>query len=194
MEKAVTRILFFSLALAACGVSSARGQKAVTHAASWREQLNHMLPLVGHRNWILIVDSAYPLQVSPGVETIETGEGLPEVTNYVLNAVGHSIHVRPDVYQDAELSYVREADAPGVSEFRKQIRAVLGDRKVSYLLHEQLLQRISEAGTSYKILVLKTNAAIPYTSVFLRLDCRYWSDDAEVRLRQAMKQAPESSQ
>jgi hypothetical protein len=28
----------------------------------WQAKLDHDLPLLGHRNWILIVDSAYPLQ------------------------------------------------------------------------------------------------------------------------------------
>jgi hypothetical protein len=36
--------------------------------------------------------------------------------------------------------------------------------------------------------------AIPYTSVFLQLDCKYWSAESEQKLRQAMssdsKQAP----
>jgi len=39
------------------------------------------------------------------------------------------------------------------------------------------------------VLVLKTRMAIPYTSVFLQLDCQYWSADSEARLREAMKAA-----
>jgi hypothetical protein len=42
-------------------------------SSNWQTKLHQQLPLLGHRNWILIVDSAYPLQVSPGIETIETG-------------------------------------------------------------------------------------------------------------------------
>lgn len=151
-----------------------------------------MLPLLGHRNWILIVDSAYPLQISPGIETIETGEGLPEVASDVLKVVDRSIHVRPDVYMDAELPFIDGSDAPEVSRYRSTIRTVLGERKVTSLPHEQLLQKISEAGSTYKILVLKTNETIPYTSVFLRLDCKYWSDEAEARLREAMKHTAHS--
>ncbi len=151
-----------------------------------------MLPLLGHRNWILIVDSAYPLQISPGIETIETGEGIPQVTSYVVKVANRSIHVRPDVYMDAELPFVNEADAPEVSRYRSQIKTVLGDHVLVSLPHEQLLQKISEAGSTYKILVLKTNETIPYSSVFLRLDCKYWSDEAEARLREAMKRTAHS--
>jgi D-ribose pyranose/furanose isomerase RbsD len=193
MKKAATRILVLSLALAVCGASRARGQESIPHAANWQVKVNGMLPLLGHRNWILIVDSAYPLQISPGIETIETGEGLPEVTSYVLKVVDRSIHVRPDVYMDAELPFIAEADAPEVSRYQSQIRTAMGDRKVISLPHEQLLQKISEAGSSYKILVLKTNETIPYTSVFLRLNCKYWSDEAEARLREAMKHRADSA-
>jgi hypothetical protein len=31
--------------------------------------------------------------------------------------------------------------------------------------------------------------AVPYTSVFIRLDCKYWSGDAEKRLREKMAAA-----
>ena len=37
-------------------------------SSNWQTKLHQQLPLLGHRNWILIVDSAYPLQVSPGIE------------------------------------------------------------------------------------------------------------------------------
>ena len=53
----------------------------------WRNKLNQELPLLGHRNWIMIVDSAYPLQVSPGVETIEAGADLPQVLRIVLGTL-----------------------------------------------------------------------------------------------------------
>ena len=36
------------------------------------------------------------------------------------------------------------------------------------------------------MLVLKTNMTIPYTSVFIRLDCKYWTADQEKRLRSKM--------
>jgi hypothetical protein len=41
--------------------------------------------------------------------------------------------------------------------------------------------------------VLKTNMTVPYTSVFIRLDCRYWSADAEQRLRARMAAKPQSA-
>jgi len=32
-------------------------------------------------------------------------------------------------------------------------------------------------------LLLKTKLTLPYTSVFFRLDCGYWTDEAETQLR-----------
>jgi hypothetical protein len=58
---------------------------------------------------------------------------------------------------------------------------------VKSLPHEEILGMIGESGKSYKVLVLKTTMAMPYTSVFLQLDCKYLSTEQEQRLRQAMK-------
>lgn len=157
--------------------------------ANWQAKLSQMLPLLGHRNWILIVDSAYPLQTSPGVQTVVTRASDLDVVKDVLNAIDHSIHVRPLVYMDAELPFVPERDAPGVTEYRRKIKTILGDRQVNFLPHDQLIDKIDEVGKRFDILILKTNLTIPYTSVFLQLDCKYWSADAEARLRNAIREA-----
>ena len=41
-------------------------------------------------------------------------------------------------------------------------------------------------GKTFHIVILKTTLTVPYTSVFLQLNCKYWSDDAEGQLRKAM--------
>ena len=72
------------------------------------------------------MDSAYPLQSSAGVETLETNTDQLEVVRAVLGAIDNSIHVRPIVYMDAELPFVTEKDAPGVTAYREGMKAVLG--------------------------------------------------------------------
>ncbi|HEV2274480.1 MAG TPA: RbsD/FucU domain-containing protein [Acidobacteriaceae bacterium] len=155
----------------------------------WQSRVQQILPLLGHRNWILIVDSAYPLQTSPGVETLETNADQIEVIRSVLAELDHSIHVRPIVYTDAELPFVPEHDAPGVNAYRKALKGILAGRPIHSLPHEQLLKKVDETGREYQIVILKTRMTVPYTSVFLQLDCKYWSDAAEQQLRQAMKQS-----
>jgi len=155
-------------------------------SSTWRAKVAETMPLLGHRNWILIVDSAYPLQVSPGVETVETDAEQLDVVRHVLGTIGNSIHVRPVVFMDAELPLVPEGDAPGVSAYRAEIADLLRDHPVQALPHERVIASIDEAGKQFHVLVLKTRMAIPYTSVFIRLDCKYWSAEAEKRLRARM--------
>ena len=101
----------------------------------------------------------------------------------VLAALDDTKHVRPIVYTDAELKYVPEADAPGIGAYRERLASALGNRAVSSMPHEQVIAKLDQAGETFKVLILKTNLTVPYTSVFLQLDCAYWSADAEKRLR-----------
>ena len=152
----------------------------------WRATLDQELPLLGHRNWILIVDSAYPLQSSPGVETIETDAPPIEVLRHVLSTIDRSIHLRPDIFLDKELAFVPEEEASGISAYRRELQSVLGNFPAESILHEQLIARVDEAGKTMHVLVLKSRLAVPYSSVFIRLNCKYWGDDAEKRMRARM--------
>ncbi len=157
---------------------------------SWQTTVDENLPLLGHRNWILIVDSAYPLQSSPGVETVETNADQLEVVRYVMGAINKSIHVRPDIFMDAELPYVQEEDAPGTSAYRDAIAKLLDGQNIQSELHQTLIEDVDKAGQLVHVLVLKTRSAVPYSSVFIRLNCKYWGDDAEERLRSKMGPPP----
>lgn len=156
------------------------------HASDWKETLKESLPLLGHRNWIVIADSAYPWQVSPGVQTIYTGATQEEVTKAVLQALAGTKHVKPTVFIDSELEFVPEADAPGISAYRDSLATILAESEVSKLPHEQIIAMLDEAGKTFHVLLLKTKMTIPYTSVFLQLECGYWNAEAEKRLRAAM--------
>jgi hypothetical protein len=158
------------------------------HAQSgWQAEVAKQLPLLGHRNWILIVDSAYPLQSSPGVETVETNASHLDVLRYVLGAINSSIHVRPLIFMDSELPFVPDDDAPGASAYRDRIKQILADYTIESMPHERVINQIDETSKEFHVLVLKTTMTIPYSSVFIRLDCRYWSADAEKRMRARMR-------
>jgi D-ribose pyranose/furanose isomerase RbsD len=184
-----TRTLLLSILFVT--TATLRPQSSVqVPARDWHAKLAQQLPLLGHRNWILIVDSAYPLQVSPGVEVVETGADQLAVVSTVLNALDHSIHVSPNIYLDAELPFVPQQNFPSLNAYRANLKKTLQGRPVQSLPHEQLIARVSEAGKDFRILVLKTNMAMPYTSVFLQLDCKYWGAEDEQKLRQTMKASP----
>ncbi|MEO6983064.1 MAG: hypothetical protein ABI072_08115, partial [Edaphobacter sp.] len=107
--------------------------------SDWLAKVEKEMPMLGHRNWILVVDSAYPLQTSPGIETIETNADQVDVVRSVLGVIDHSIHVRPSIFMDAELPFVPDADAPGASAYRAQIRTLLSGSKIESLPHEKLI-------------------------------------------------------
>ena len=152
----------------------------------WQRKVQNEMPLLGHRNWIVVVDSAYPLQNSAGIETVTTGAGQLSVLDYVLNTIRDSKHVRPLAHLDKELNFVQESDAPGVEQYRKDLKLRLANIDTDSVLHDQLITRLKETSESFHVLVLKTTMTIPYTSVFLQLDCRYWTAEQDKKLRQEM--------
>ncbi len=152
-------------------------------ADSWVETLRQRIPLYGHRNWIVVADSAYPQQSNEGIETLVSGADQVDVLKEVLAALASSKHVRPIIYTDRELQFLPETDAPGVTEYRRQLATIFGDQKINVLPHEQIIKRLGEVSQSFRVLIIKTNMTVPYTSVFLQLDCAYWNPDAEARLR-----------
>jgi hypothetical protein len=151
--------------------------------ANWRSILADRLPLFGHRNWIVIADSAYPAQAANGIETIVSNADQFEVLRTVLRHLDASKHVRPIVHLDQELQAVEESDASGISAYREQLSAYLGGRTVHREPHGEIISNLGQVSQSFRVLIIKTNSTLPYTSVFLELGPAYWSDDAERRLR-----------
>jgi len=168
-------------------VSSSFSQsKAGGSSSDWKAVVQSRLPLYGHRNWIVVSDSAFPVYAAPGIETIVVNEDLPSVLTFVASAISSSRHVRATVFLDQELQFIDERDYPGVSQLRKQIMAPFSKGQVSSIPHTEVMTRIDEAGKTFRILFIKTTATIPYTSVYMRLDCGYMSDDVERKIRTAM--------
>ncbi|MGA2572420.1 MAG: RbsD/FucU domain-containing protein [Terracidiphilus sp.] len=157
-----------------------------TSTPDWELRLNALLPLFGHRNWIVVADSAYPAQSKPGIETVVSGAGHIEVAQKVLDSIAASKHLRPKIYLDHELEFVAESEAPGVSRCRDQLAALLKSVKLTTMPHEQIIDKLDQTAQIFRVLIIKTDLRIPYTSVFFELGCGYWSTDAERRLRRAI--------
>lgn len=172
--------------LALAAVAAMGGDRQPT---DWRTRLSNELPLFGHRNWIVIADAAYPWQSAPGIETLNTDADHIEVVKFVLAELGKAKHVRPAIYTDAELKHVPEENAKGITADREALGKLLADRAVQALPHEQIIAKLDEDGRTFHILILKTKLTLPYTSVFLQLDCGYWNAEAEQKLRDTIKSA-----
>jgi D-ribose pyranose/furanose isomerase RbsD len=171
----------------ACLASLSFAQTAAeASSGDWKAMVQNRLALYGHRNWIVVADSAFPAYASPGIETIVVQQDLPSVLKYVAGAISSSRHVRATVFLDQELQFVDEKDYPGISELRSQITSSFSKDHVSTLPHSELIGKLDEAGKTFRILFIKTNATIPYTSVFMRLDCGYLSDEVERKIRSAV--------
>ena len=155
--------------------------------SNWETILRDRLPLYGHRNWIVIADSAYPAQSSQGIETVVSGDEHVAVLARALNLLRNSHHVKPTIYTDQELRFVTEKDAPGVASYREQLNDLLKGEEVCVLPHEEIISKLDEVGDTFRVLLIKTNLRIPYTSVFFQLECGYWNAQAESKLRAAMR-------
>lgn len=158
-------------------------------ASGWEARLAALLPLFGHRNWIVVADAAYPAQARAGIETIVAAADQLEVLRKVIEKISASKHIKETAYLDAELDFVPEQDAPGIGSYREEIKRLLINSRVSRLPHEQIIARLDQTAEVFQVLIIKTELTIPYTSVFFELDCGYWTTEAEQRLREAILKA-----
>lgn len=152
---------------------------------AWRERFSELLPLYGHRNWILVADAAFPAQLG-AVEVVATGEDHLAVVQEVLRALNDAPHVRPIVRLDAELDFLPETIS-GLKATRSGLHRALQGLECSVALHADLLEHLAEVARTYRVLVLKTTGTVPYSSVFVELDCGYWGADQEAMLRRGME-------
>ena len=156
-------------------------------SSTWQALLKDRLQLFGHRNWLVIADSAYPAQSRHGLETIVADEEQTTALVKTFEILGECKHVKPTIYTDAELTFILEEDAPGITSYRKHLSDLLSGYEVRALLHEEIISRLDRTAEVFQVLLIKTKMRIPYTSVFVELDCGYWNALAEARLREAMR-------
>ncbi|MDD4362508.1 MAG: hypothetical protein PHF61_05855 [Bacteroidales bacterium] len=147
------------------------------------KELTNLLPLLGHRNWILVVDKAYPLQSSQGISYLNSGEDLNIVLKEVFNLLEKAPHLRPIIYLDKELEFMDEELCAGVSDFKIKCRNTCSSYALRQIPHEEIFRKLDEAARLFNVVVIKTESLIPYTSVFIELDCGYWSESLEKSLR-----------
>lgn len=158
---------------------------------NWKDKVKQELPYMGHRNWLLVVDKAYPLQSAEGMRYTNTNMPLPEVLDFVLSAMKDSPHVKPIIYTDQELNALDDTFCKGIGEMRDAINQVIARHadksSVRTMLHDDVFNKLDAASKLFTVQVLKTESLLPYTSVFIEFDCGYWSETQEKKLREKMK-------
>ncbi len=187
MKSAKSLILIPALAIILAGCMNEREEEQSNQAMDWKMQFQEQLPEFGHRNWILVVDKAFPSQNAEGILTLNTGENLLDVLSYTLKEIEGSTHVKPIVYTDKELRYMTEELAANSTDYRSSLDQVIGKYDPEVLLHDSVFVKIDQASKLFKVLILKTEEVIAYSSVFIELDAKYWSAEKEKSLRESMK-------
>ena len=127
---------------------------------SWQKLVADRLPQYGHRNWIVIADSAYPAQSKNGIETVVVDADQMTVVRGVMNILSHSRHVTPIVYLDRELQFLDEKDAPGIDAYRQQINTLMTGKTVQQLPHEEIISKLDQVSQIFRVLIIKTNMTL----------------------------------
>ena len=138
---------------------------------------------LGARNWIVISEAAFPIHSREGLDVIYIDSEIPELVDTVESLIEETHHLKPRVFLPAEISHIDYDYAPGVKAYRKDLQAAIHGKEPLELDHAALLEIIKNTSKSYRVLVIKSRTALPYSSVFMELGTGYWSADSESHLR-----------
>lgn len=153
--------------------------------SSWEQTLKELLPLLGHRNWIVITDMAYPLQSAQGITTLYADEDFNTVLTKVKHEIDSMPHVFAHVYHDQEMDVLNDSLAPGIDKVKATVTKLYG-KEAKSMPHETIIEKLDKASRLYSIVIIKTPLTIPYTSIFLELDCKYWDAARQAKLDDLM--------
>lgn len=153
---------------------------------TWKEEFLESLPKLGHRNWIVLADAAFPEQSKSGMKVVLCDLALDDCLKYVMGELQGQDHVLPTILLDRELEFLSDDLCPGVDALRDAIKFETDSYVVMSEEHEVILEKLNIAGENYTIFVIKTPTTIPYTSIFLQLECGYWNQEKEAILRGRM--------
>jgi hypothetical protein len=174
-------ILVLGAALLSCGCADMGNQN------SWQVAVNHQAAQLGYRNWIVIAEASFPAQNRPGIRQVTASVEVPEALDYVLQTLEQTENVRPLIYLTRELRSVGNDFAPGIENHRKRTQTALHGHEATELDQQSLLTLLEDANRSFDVLVIRTQSALPYSSVFIELQPGYWDAQSETLLRERIE-------
>ncbi|MFZ4780070.1 MAG: RbsD/FucU domain-containing protein [Terrimicrobiaceae bacterium] len=172
------RILVCGAALLSFGCANMRKEN------TWQGAVIQHARQLGYRNWIVIAEASFPAQSRPGVRQVMAPVEVPEALDYVLRVLEQTEDVRPQIHVTRELRSVENDFAPGIDDLRKRMKSALHGHDTTELDQQSLLTLLEDANRSYDVLVVRTQSALPYSSIFLELKPGYWDELSESRLRE----------
>lgn len=175
-----SHLICLCLAICSLGCSTLHFHK------SWKQEIHHEVNQLGTRNWIVIAEASFPNHNRPGVRLVSADAEIPEVIDYVIQSLESTQYVSPKVYLTQELEAVEEDFAPGIGILRQDIHTALHGHDANHLEQDSLLTLLESANETFDVLVIQTNTALPYSSVFFELEPGYWDSDSENHLREKL--------
>jgi L-fucose mutarotase/ribose pyranase (RbsD/FucU family) len=163
------------------------GCVSMSGSTDWKGSVNRQVNQLGYRNWIVVSEASFPAHSRHGVHQVNADAEIPEVVDYVLNALEQTQNVRPKVYLTREMRAVENDFAPGIDQMRQRIAESLHGHEATELDQQSLITLLESANHSYDVLVIRTPTALPYTSVFMELQPGYWDAESEDRLRERIR-------
>jgi hypothetical protein len=177
----VWRFLALGVALLSSGCMASRPENA------WHGAVDRQVGQLGYRNWIVIAEASFPAHRRPGVRQINAPVEVPEALDYVLQTLEQTENVRPQVYLTRELRSVENDFAPGIDALRERMKSALHGHESTELDQQSLLTLMEDASRSFDVLVIRTQTALPYSSVFMELRPGYWDSASEGQLRERIE-------
>lgn len=155
----------------------------------WDDALERDIPAMGKLNWIAVVDAAYPRPTGGGEVVFVTEKKHISVLETVVDAIHDSKHLGAQIITDLELEHIPDRDAPGIDKFRRELNDLVSGWPAAINPAKENMEMFAEAAKENDVLILKTDMEIPYTAVYFKLDCKYWDENREKRLRNAIMNA-----
>ncbi|MDA3821658.1 MAG: hypothetical protein PF450_03455, partial [Bacteroidales bacterium] len=172
MSRKIIKSSFYILILvllSACG--NTKNEKMDNKAEDWEQSLEEQIKLLGHRNWVVVADAAYPLQSRNGIKTILSSDSHEETVAKVNKQLASEQHVQAIIHLDKVIDFVDEKDAHGINDYKAFLSTTFNADNPLKELHTDIIKKLDEAASLYNVLIIKTEFTIPYTTVFFELDC-----------------------
>lgn len=167
--------------LASC--TQNRGPLRIGLIDQTRASIAPELQQLGARNWVVVADPTYPIPAGAGVYTMTVPSGTAETFREVLDLLELQASLTPRIWVCNEMEAVPEHLAPGMAEYTKEVSALLSGR-FCYRLDERIIaMQLADAAQKFRVLYIKTNTRLPYSTLAIELDSGYWSPDAEEEIR-----------
>lgn len=164
------------------------GPKILEDVDVARNKIAPNLLQLGAKNWVVIAEPAYPLPAGASVVCVNVPTSTIDTFREVLDLLERQGACVPRIWVSHELSAVPENRAPGISAHRNTLENLLLSR-FHYAVNSRVIDmQLAQAAKDYRLLFIRTNTRLPYSSIAIELDTGYWNSDAEAEVQKRVEQ------